>query len=91
MFYAGLALVQTLGKTASTHQGILSLFDREFVHTNLFPTQFSRDFHRAFDLRQMSDYKVSRSPNEETAKELTIKAQRFVQAVKQFLIEHNWL
>jgi hypothetical protein len=37
MFYATLALLQTVGKAPARHSGILSLFDTEFVLKGVIP------------------------------------------------------
>lgn len=55
MFYAALALLQKIGKVPSKHVGVVSLFDTEFVAKGVFPRDLSRNFHRAFELRQVSD------------------------------------
>jgi uncharacterized protein len=59
MFYAALALLQKIGRAPSKHASVISLFDSEFVRTGIFGREFSKDFHRAFELRQASDYKVT--------------------------------
>lgn len=59
MFYAALALLQKIGKVPSKHAGVISLFDTEFALKGIFPKELSKDFHKAFELRQLSDYKVS--------------------------------
>ncbi|MBI4832800.1 MAG: HEPN domain-containing protein [Candidatus Lindowbacteria bacterium] len=57
MFYAALALMQKIGKIPAKHTGVVSLFDTEFVLKGVFPLQLSEDFHAAFELRQVADYK----------------------------------
>lgn len=57
MFYAALALLQQIGKVPSKHTGVISLFDTEFVVKGIFPKELSKDFHKAFELRQMFDYR----------------------------------
>ena len=49
--------VQKLGKVPSKHSGVISLFDIEFVQKGIFLKEMSKDFHKAFELRQVSDYK----------------------------------
>jgi uncharacterized protein len=57
MFYAGLALLQKASKTPSKHTDVIDLFDTEFVLKGIFPKELSRDLHKAFELRQVSDYR----------------------------------
>jgi len=85
MFYAALALLQKVGKIPSKHAGVIGLFDTEFVAKAVFPRELSQDFHRAFELRQVSDYRALQSPSREKAEEVWGKAARFVRAVRDYL------
>ncbi|MBI5197687.1 MAG: HEPN domain-containing protein [Nitrospirae bacterium] len=87
MFYAGLALLQKIGKIPSKHTGVISIFDTEFVMKGIFPKELSKDFHKAFELRQVSDYQTFKPMSKEKAEETLHKAGQFVQAVKEYLDE----
>jgi uncharacterized protein (UPF0332 family) len=84
MFYATLALLQDIGKAPTKHSGIISLFDTEYVMKGIFPRVLSKYLHKAFELRQSSDYKVRPAMPEEQVKEEIDKASRFVEAVKSY-------
>jgi uncharacterized protein (UPF0332 family) len=84
MFYATLALLQDIGKAPTKHSGIISLFDTEYVMKGIFPRTLSKDLHKAFELRQSSDYKVRPNMSEEQVIEEINKASRFVEAVKSY-------
>ncbi len=56
MFYGLLALLATKQLGTSKHSGAISLFDREFVKTGIFPREMSRHLHLAFGRRQKYDY-----------------------------------
>jgi len=85
MFYAALALLQKAGIIPSKHAGVISLFDTEFVLKGIFPRELSRDLHKAFELRQLSDYRMLQSPSQEKAEETWERATRFVHAVREYL------
>ncbi|MFH0824323.1 MAG: HEPN domain-containing protein [Pseudomonadota bacterium] len=85
MFYAALALLQTIGKAPSKHVGVISLFDTEFVLTGKLPRQLSKDFHKAFELRQVSDYRIEGPCTKEKAATVLAKAAGFVEAVSSYL------
>lgn len=85
MFYAALALLQKIGKVPSKHTGVISLFDTEFALKGIFPKKLSKDFHKAFEMRQVSDYKTFRPVAREKAEETLNNAVRFVEAVKEYL------
>lgn len=85
MFYAVLALLQKIGKVPSKHVGVISLFDTEFALKGVFPKELSKDFHKAFELRQVSDYKSVAPISLEKAGETLQSAKRFVEAVRAYL------
>jgi len=85
MFYAALALLQKSGKVPSKHAGVISLFDTEYVLKGIFPKELSQHFHKAFELRQISDYKTKEPLSSEQAEDLLKKAGAFVEAIKKYL------
>ena len=91
MFYAALALLQNISKAPSKHSGVISLFDTEFVMKGVFPKDLSKDFHKAFELRQTVDYKVIRPITFDRAKEAWNKATDFVQDIQRYLLSEKLL
>lgn len=89
MFYSALALLQKIGKVPSKHTGVVSLFDTEFIVTGIFPKELSKDFHKAFELRQVSDYRTSIPLSRERTEETLAKAKQFTDAVKRYLAEQE--
>lgn len=85
MFYAVLALLAVEKKETSRHSGAIALFDREFVKSAVFPTEYSRWLHDAFALRQQADYAADRTVTAEQTQTLLEHAQDFVQRVRAVL------
>ncbi len=85
MFYAVLALLQLRGRVPSKHAGVISLFDTEYVLTGAFPKELSKDLHKAFEVRQVSDYRVVESLSADRARDSFDRAVRFVSAVSAYL------
>ena len=85
MFYAALALLQKIGRAPSKHTGVIALFDKEFVLKGVFPRETSRHFHRAFELRQASDYRVTNPLSSQKLLSLLEEATAFVDAVASHL------
>ncbi|MBM4329648.1 MAG: HEPN domain-containing protein [Deltaproteobacteria bacterium] len=73
MFYAVIALLQKIGKVPSKHTGTISLFDTEFVMKGIFPKELSRNLHKAFELRQVLDYKTVETISRDKAGEILEK------------------
>lgn len=86
MFYAALALLQKISKAPSKHSGVISLFDKEFVMKGIFEKELSKDFHKAFELRQTFDYKVIKNIGLGKAQEIYQKAVIFVKEVDKYLL-----
>lgn len=89
MFYAALALLQRIGKVPSKHTGVISLFDTEFVLKGSLNKELSKSFHKAFELRQVSDYKTFKPISKEKAEETLNNAVCFVEAVAKYLSEQQ--
>lgn len=85
MFYAVLALLQSIGKAPSKHAGVISLFDREFVREGHFDRSLSKDLHRGFELRQAYDYRATEPASREQAQQAWERAARFVEAIASHL------
>ena len=87
MFYVVLSLLTTQGKGSSKHSGVISLFDQLFIKTGKLPKDFSKAIHKAFDLRQIGDYREFVDLNQEQAIEVLNAADQFLKAVQNYL--HN--
>jgi Uncharacterized conserved protein related to C-terminal domain of eukaryotic chaperone, SACSIN len=85
MFYAVLALLTFVGKAPSKHSGAITLFDEHFVKSGEFPLEMSKWLHRAFDLRQRSDYREMYFPNAAQVAEVLQWAKAFVAQVEAYL------
>ena len=91
MFYALLALLATRQLGTSKHSGALSLFDREFVKTGMFPRNLSRFLRLAFDLRQTHDYGEITEIDQVTAQETLSNAKTFISAIETYLCSDGYL
>lgn len=91
MFYATLALFIREGTDIRTskHTGVISLFDKAFVHTGKLPIECSRMLHRLFDARQESDYKEFVHYSAEEAQRLFQMAEAFVAEIQKCLSDEN--
>jgi uncharacterized protein (UPF0332 family) len=83
MFYAVLALLASRKEETSKHSGVIALFDRLYVHTEVFPADFSKWLRRAFDLRTRCDYGTTVTiTTEETASQIE-HAFSFLTAIRE--------
>jgi uncharacterized protein (UPF0332 family) len=85
LFYGVLALLQTIRRIPRKHQGAISLFDREFVHTGLLSKDLSADLHRLFETRQQDDYLRLEPVDLAEARAAIKTAERFLQAIHAYL------
>lgn len=69
----------------SKHIGIISIFDKEFVHTGKFDRYYSKILHKMFDARQESDYKELVEVSKDEIKEYMKYGREFLNAIKEFI------
>lgn len=83
MFYAILALFLKTGVSLKTskHTGVISIFDKEFVHTGKIDKMYSKSLHRMFDARLESDYKEMTIVTKEDASNAVNIAKVFLENV----------
>lgn len=88
-FYAVLALFlkADISLKTSKHAGVLSIFDREFVHSGKIDKHYSKTLHRMFNARQESDYKELVELSLEDAAEFVELARGFLEGIKKSICE----
>jgi uncharacterized protein (UPF0332 family) len=87
MFYAVLALFlkTDINLKTSKHSGVISIFDKEFVHTGKIDKYYSKILHKAFDARQESDYKEFVELSAKDAAEAVKLAKEFIESIKEII------
>lgn len=87
MFYAILALFlkTNINLKTSKHAGVISIFDKEFVHIGKIDRQYSKILHKTFDARQEGDYKELIELSSENAGEYVRLAKEFLEGIKNFI------
>ncbi|MHB0987807.1 MAG: HEPN domain-containing protein [Bellilinea sp.] len=85
MFYATLALTVFRSESISKHSGVISFFDKEFIRTGIFPKEYSRMLHLAYDRRQSNDYGEFSYVDKGEAETALSEAKSFVETVDAYL------
>ncbi len=87
MFYAILALFlhSDIKIKTSKHSGIISVFDREFIHAGKMDKYFSKILHKMFTVRQEGDYKEHVEITAEDATRFIKLAKDFLNNIKEFM------
>lgn len=85
MFYAVLALLQDKRLSSSKHSGVIAVFDRDFVKTELFDKKLSKALHRAFELRQRGDYMENTVISISDVEEIMLLTTEFLNTTEKFL------
>ena len=85
MFYAVLALAVLRQEATTKHSGVIAFFDISFVKTGIFPREFSKSFHLAFQRRQENDYGDVFSVDEVEARQAILDATSFVKNVEKYI------
>ena len=87
MFYTTLALLITIDRGSSKHQGVIALFDENFMKQNILPKELGRILHRAFEMRQVGDYRDLMIVTKEQAIDVFNSAIQFMKAVEEKLLQ----
>ncbi len=87
MFYAILALFlkTDINLKTSKHAGIISIFDKEFVHSGKIGKHYSKTLHKMFDARQESDYREFVELSADYAAEMLKLAEDFFEHIKSII------
>jgi hypothetical protein len=87
MFYAVIALFlkDSITIKTSKHSGVISSFDKEFVHTGKIDKRYSRMLHKMFNLREKSDYKELVVLSAQDAEDAFKTAKEFLEGVTNLL------
>ena len=87
IFYAVMALIGTLSvnQDFSKHKGVIAIFDREFIKKKIFPREFSKILHEAFEARQEGDYREASKIDRAKANAILKSADEFIAIVAQKL------
>jgi uncharacterized protein (UPF0332 family) len=91
MFYSVLALLSTKKLGTSKHSGALSLFDKEFVKSGIFPKEFSKSLRLAFDQRQIHDYGEIVEINKNNANQTLDDAKYFIKGIYSYLESEDYI
>ena len=89
MFYALQALVTLNQVVVTKHSGALAFFDRTYIHTGIFPKQYSKILHATFLRRQRSDYGDMMTTDMDAAKQAVSDAGVFVELIDLHLQQRN--
>jgi uncharacterized protein (UPF0332 family) len=85
MFYAAIALLATRDLSSSRHSGIISLFYKHFVRSDIFPAELAQHLGRAFEMRTNTDYRDFSIPEPAEIREMFEQARAFVQKAEDLV------
>jgi len=87
-FYVAQALLLTEGLQFSSHGQILGQYGLRFAQPEKLDRRFHRLLRRAFELRQVADYRVEISIAPDTVAERIAEGKAFLAAAIRYLDEH---
>lgn len=85
MFFMTEAALLTKNLSASSHKGVIALFGKHFVKTNILERDLGKALNDAYDKRLVGDYGVGFVVTEQQASDLLRTAQDFVGRLKDYL------
>ncbi|MBU0600514.1 HEPN domain-containing protein [bacterium] len=93
MFYAILALFlnEDVPIKTSKHIGVISIFDKEFVHTGKIDKHYSKILHKMFEIRQEGDYKEFIEISVDEADKYVKYTREFLQKIEEIIRKKSWV
>jgi hypothetical protein len=91
MLYATQALLLTKSLSVSSHRGIIAVFGEHFIKTGIFSRETGKKLNRAFEKRQIGDYKHTFVITKEEASEVLENGREFLTEVVDYLQENKFL
>ncbi len=64
---------------------VIGWFNKNFVHTGVFPQEFSMYLKRAFETRTNSDYKLNQTPTVTDLETLLVDMKSFISTIKAWI------
>ena len=71
----------------SSHSQTMGAFNKEFIHTALFPKHFTKKIKSLYDYRESGDYDVNSNISKEIASECLNTASEVIDAINKYLLE----
>ena len=91
IFYAASALLVTQEMSRGKHSGVLSAFRQHFIKSDQIENEYSDIYGRLWDHRQISDYDMVLSIEDEQARADIDDAKKFVRRIEEWLQKEGWL
>ena len=88
-FYASLALLVANDIATASHAGVKTMLGLRFVSKGLLDKEQGKTFSRLFEIRHTGDYDDFVYCDKEMTDEYTLKAEAFIQAIKELLAHDN--
>jgi uncharacterized protein (UPF0332 family) len=87
MFHAIRALLALENVDFKKHSSVLGYFNKNYVNTGIFASQYNKNIAVASDSRNSSDYEDHYFATREEAEKNIANAETFFEAVKQYIAE----
>lgn len=86
MFTSARALLALKEMDSSKHSGVISLFNKHLVKTDLFPSEFSKFLREAKEIREAADYGDFVKITQEDARNQIDNARKFLEEAERALL-----
>ncbi len=88
MYYALRSLLVFETFSSSKHTGDLAYFNKNFVKEGVFPKEMGRWINKAFELRQVGDYREYADLSREQVEPYIGYARTFIQKIEEYLLKN---
>jgi uncharacterized protein (UPF0332 family) len=85
VFHAISAVLLLKGMVFSSHGQTIGAFNKEFIKSGIFPSNFSKILYELFEDRHTGDYNVIFHIEEEKAQSNIYNAEKIINSIKEYL------
>lgn len=91
IFHAIRAVNALLGFDSSKHSGVIAFFNQNYVKEGIFPKELSKIITQASNNREKADYLDFYIASSEEAQKQIARAEEFLKAIRQYLVDEGIL
>ena len=84
-FHSIQAVLESINISVKTHQGVLMMFSKHFIKTEIFPKQIVKFLKQSLDKRLLGDYEVGFKATNDDAILAVEHAEKIIIAIKKHL------
>ncbi len=85
IFHSISAVLLLDGREFSSHNQTLGAFNKNYIHSNIFPKEFGKLIYQIFEFREIGDYDIDAVISAEKTNELLMSAEEMFHIIDDYI------